>query len=230
MRGRALGSLVRCSRGGCVSRGSMWDQWLSLTNSQRAPLISRLRDQNLREREERRKEKEENARETERTLNFTQTRAPLVLRYICRRLVRWHHKVLSTIVYFPSMSTEQVGYNALSYKTRQANLASSAYDAVLGKSAYAPYMNTVVGLTPKQNKIFKRNFSQSSSSLISPSRPKSYTSELSSRHNWNLHVCLSLCAFLKINFTRKPKTYSFWFKLLFKWCTRELFGSGSAWC
>lgn len=50
-RGRALGSLVRCSRGGCVSRGSMWDQWLSLTNSQRAPLISRLRDQNLRERE-----------------------------------------------------------------------------------------------------------------------------------------------------------------------------------
>lgn len=59
MRGRALGSLVRCSRGGCVSRGSMWDQWLALTNSQRAPLISRLRDQNLREREERGEEKEE---------------------------------------------------------------------------------------------------------------------------------------------------------------------------
>lgn len=50
--GRALGSLTRCSRGGCVSRGSMRDQWLALTNSQRTPLISRLRDQNLREREE----------------------------------------------------------------------------------------------------------------------------------------------------------------------------------
>lgn len=50
--GRALGSLARCSRGGCVSRGSMRDQWLALTNSQRTPLISRLRDQNLREREE----------------------------------------------------------------------------------------------------------------------------------------------------------------------------------
>lgn len=50
--GGALGSLARCSRGGCVSRGSMRDQWLALTNSQRAPLISRLRDQNLREREE----------------------------------------------------------------------------------------------------------------------------------------------------------------------------------
>lgn len=87
-RGRALGSLGRCSRGGCVSRGSMRDQWLSLTNSQRAPLISPLRDQNLRERKERGEEKEENARESERTLNFTQTRAPLVLRYICSRLVR----------------------------------------------------------------------------------------------------------------------------------------------
>ena len=52
-RERALGSLVRCSRGGCVSRGSMGDQWLALTNSQRAPLISWLRDQNLRERGER---------------------------------------------------------------------------------------------------------------------------------------------------------------------------------
>ena len=52
-RERALGSLVRCSRGGCVSRGSMRDQWLALTNSQRAPLISWLRDQNLRERGER---------------------------------------------------------------------------------------------------------------------------------------------------------------------------------
>lgn len=50
--GGAFGSLARCSRGGCVSRGSMRDQWLALTNSQRAPLISRLRDQNLREREE----------------------------------------------------------------------------------------------------------------------------------------------------------------------------------
>lgn len=67
----------------------MRDQWLALTNSQRAPLISRLRDQNPREREERGEAKKEQAAPGERTLNFTPTRTnTLSCRDVTLRILR----------------------------------------------------------------------------------------------------------------------------------------------